>query len=210
MTSTWRMTSTRTADDGPVSPRAAIRPRPRIGPHVRGWSFRLATAAVGGSLAVALLSGPLLWLALVLLAIGCAVPRIPTVWAASFVLSTALLAGPADALDWRRPAVVAGVHLLHLAASFSMVVPLADRVALAALATTLRRFVLLQIPVQLAALALALLDDPIRTAVGGRDGSIVVAATGVAVVVVAVVAGSTVATRHRVRRHPGGRVGGSA
>ena len=59
-------------------------------------------------------------------------------------------------LTLRMLALIAGVHLLHLVASWMLVVPGAARLQPAVLLPSLRRYVLLQVPVQLVAAAVLL------------------------------------------------------
>ncbi|ANF30854.1 hypothetical protein A0130_03395 [Leifsonia xyli] len=130
---------------------------PELGARtVPGWSLRALFAALGLTLVLAgVPSGP--WTAIGALLVGVAVwrPRWLTAWVLIGVLVLSSLIEPGT-LTVRMLALVAGAHALHVIASWMLVVPAAARLQPAVLLPSLRRFVLLQIPVQVVAVAVLL------------------------------------------------------
>ena len=123
---------------------------------VPGWSLRALFAAVGLTLVLAgVPSGP--WTAIAALLVGVAVwrPRWLTAWVLIGVLVLSSLIEPGT-LTVRMLALIAGAHALHLIGAWMLVVPAAARLQPAVLLPSLRRFVLIQLPVQLAAAAVLL------------------------------------------------------
>jgi len=134
---------------------------PRLGVRtVPGWTLRAAFAAVALPLLLAgVPSGPWTAIAALLIAVAVWRPRWLTAWVLIGVLVLSSLVEPGT-LSVRMLALVAGAHLLHLLGAWMLVVPAAARVQPAVLLPSLRRFVLVQVPVQ--ALAAILLQP------GGR------------------------------------------
>jgi len=118
--------------------------------------LRAFVAVVGTALCVGeLAQGFWFWAALVLVAIASVFPATPAAWVLMVALGSSLLTRTPSALDGRIYALIAGIHLLHLLAAYARVVPGESWVQLRAFAAPLRRYVLVQVPVQLiAALAL--------------------------------------------------------
>jgi hypothetical protein len=65
-----------------------------------------------------------------------------------------------DTLDWQLLVMLAGLHLLHVLSSLELELPWRSWVSPAVLLTPLLRFVLIQIPCQLLAVAAMLLLEP--------------------------------------------------
>jgi hypothetical protein len=121
-----------------------------------GWSLRALFAAVALPLVlVGVPQGP--WTAIAALLVGVAVwrPRWMTAWVLLGVLVLSSLVEPGT-LTVRLLALVAGVHALHLVGAWMLVVPVAARLQPAVLLPSLRRFVLVQAPLQLIAVAVLL------------------------------------------------------
>jgi hypothetical protein len=88
-----------------------------------------------------------------------------------------------DALDWQLLVMLAGLHLLHVISSLQLELPWRSWVSPAVLLTPLLRFLLIQIPCQLLAVAAMLVLQP------GSDGHRPVDTTVVAVIGVAALLG---------------------
>lgn len=132
--------------------RVRLHTTPRIGWRVPGWTARLAVALVGGSLCVFQLSfGFFFVVALVLVALSVAFPATPSAWAVMVLLGASVLVRTPSPEDPRIYLLIAGVHLLHLLASYAAVIPPRSWVQLRAFASPLRRFIFIQVPAQLAA-----------------------------------------------------------
>ncbi|HEY5224089.1 MAG TPA: hypothetical protein VIJ18_13710 [Microbacteriaceae bacterium] len=181
-------------DAGPVNDgdmlngpdRVRLRSRPQIGERVPGWALRVAVVAVGVALCVSQL--PLgLWfgfgLALALLA-GF-FPRVPAAWGLIIVLGAGLLWRQPSPLDLHFYLLLAGVHLLHVLASFALAVPVRACLQLRALGAPLRRYLLIQVPVQLGAgIALFVFSPRIGHAAGVIPAAAAVAAVALVVLTV--------------------------
>jgi len=92
---------------------------------------------------------------------------VPVIWAPDYMLAWLVLVFLAlgrfehqATLDWRLLVLIAGVHLLHLIASLILLVPWRSWVEPAAFGRPLARFIAVQIPVQLLAVAAMLLLAP--------------------------------------------------
>ena len=123
---------------------------------VPGWSLRALFAAVAlPLLLIGVPEGP--WTVIAALLVGVAVwrPRWLTAWVLIGVLMLSSLAEP-GAPTPRFLALIAGVHALHLLAAWMLAVPSVARLQPAVLLPSLRRFVLVQVPVQLVAVAILL------------------------------------------------------
>lgn len=119
-----------------------------------GWSVRVLFAAVALVLLLAgVPEGP--WTAIGALLVGISVwrPRWMTAWVLAGVLVLSSLVEP-GVLTVRILALVAGVHALHILGSWMLAVPAAARLQPAVLLPSVRRFVLIQLPVQAATAAL--------------------------------------------------------
>lgn len=130
--------------------------RPELGVTVPGWSIRVLFGVLGVVLCVAVAdSGFWVAVSLLLTAAAVAVPRWLTAWFLIGVLAFTVLLHQQSVGEWRIYLLIAGAHALHLAATWMLVVPPFARVQPAVLLPSLRRFVLIQVPVQ--ALTVALL-----------------------------------------------------
>ncbi|WP_223690597.1 hypothetical protein [Leifsonia poae] len=132
--------------------------KPQLGFTVPAWSLRALFAVVAIALCAAL-AGSELWLvvSLALALAAVVVPRWMTAWFLIGVLVLASLLHGQALTDWRTYTLIAGAHALHLLASWMLVVAPGARLQPAALWPSTRRFLLIQIPVQLVAVgALAL------------------------------------------------------
>ncbi|MGO4300295.1 hypothetical protein [Leifsonia sp. RAF41] len=130
---------------------------PDIGTRtVPGWSLRVLFAAIAFPLLlVGLPQGP--WTVIASLLVGVAVwrPRWLTAWVLMGVLVLSSLVEP-GILTARLLALIAGVHALHLVGAWMLAVPPTARLQPAVLLPTLRRFVAIQVPVQVVAVAVLL------------------------------------------------------
>lgn len=123
---------------------------------VPGWSLRALFAAI--SLPFVLVGVPLgTWTAIAVVLIGLAAwrPRWLTGWVLIGILLLSSLVEPGT-LTPRLLGLIAGVHALHVVSGWMLVVPSAARLQPAVLLPSLRRFVLIQVPAQAAAVALLL------------------------------------------------------
>jgi hypothetical protein len=135
---------------------ASGRPAPELGRTVPGWSLRVAFAVVAVPLAVTTApSGVWPALAVLLTAVAAAVPRWRVAWVLIAVLAFSTLLEPGT-LTVRLLALIAAVHVLHVLAAWMLVVPAGARLQPAVLLPSLRRLLVIQAPVQAAAIALLL------------------------------------------------------
>ncbi|MGO4534295.1 hypothetical protein [Leifsonia sp. 2MCAF36] len=121
-----------------------------------GWSLRALFAVIAFPLLlVGVPEGP--WTAIASLLVGVAVwrPRWLTAWVLMGVLVLSSLVEPGT-LTPRLIALIAGVHALHLVGAWMLAVPPAARLQPAVLLPSLRRFVAVQVPVQVAAAVILL------------------------------------------------------
>jgi hypothetical protein len=130
---------------------------PRIGPRAPGWTIRLAVIVVGLGLCFTQLP-PGFWFGLgVLLTLLAAVfPRIPWAWALLILCGACVFLHPVgpppgSLIEWRIAALIAGAHLIHLLASYAAVFPVRGWVALSAFRGSAVRYLIIQLPVQIAA-----------------------------------------------------------
>lgn len=133
---------------------------PDLGRTVPAWSLRAAFAAVAVPLAVTTApSGMWPALAVLLTGVAVAVPRWRVAWVLIAVLPFSTLLEPGT-LTPRLLALIAAVHVLHLLAAWMLVLPAGARVRPAVLLPSLRRLVLIQVPVQAVAVVLLLVARP--------------------------------------------------
>jgi hypothetical protein len=127
-----------------------------IGPAVPGFALRIGGVAVVAAAVLVLQPAPF-WQAASLLAAvaGAVFPRTGLAWAALVVVPLAVLTG--DASPSRTAVAIAAVHLGHVLASLSLVIPGRSRVALAALAPTAVRWCGVQLVSQAVAAAIVLI-----------------------------------------------------
>jgi len=121
-----------------------------------GWSVRALFAVIALLLLlVGVPEGPWTVIAALLVAVAVWRPRWLTAWVLSGVLVLSSLVEP-GVLTVRLLALIAGVHALHLLGAWMLAVPPAARLQPAVLLPSLRRFVLVQLPVQVLAVAILL------------------------------------------------------
>ena len=140
------------------TPSGSATPAPVLGVRtVPAWSVRALFAAIALLLVlVGVPEGP--WTGIAALLIGVSVwrPRWLTAWVLIGVLLLSSLVEPGT-LTPRLLGLIAGAHALHLLAGWMLALPAAARLQPAVLLPSLRRFAIIQVPVQLAAVALLLL-----------------------------------------------------
>jgi hypothetical protein len=120
---------------------------------IPGAAARVALVAVAVALAL-LVYGPRGWfyVGVLLALLAAAVPDYLLGWLLIVFLALGEL-GHRVTLDWRILVLIAGVHLLHVLAGLSYVVPWRSWLSPAALRAPLRRFLAIQLPCQLTAVA---------------------------------------------------------
>lgn len=137
------------------SPRVRVRSAPHIGARVPGWVLRVLVGIVGISLCISQLpvdvGGFWLWVGIVVTIVAVLAPATPAAWVLMVMLGISLLTCDPSPVDARIYILIAGIHLLQLFASYARVVPLRSWIQLRSLAAPLRRYVLVQVPVQCAA-----------------------------------------------------------
>lgn len=139
---------------------APDRTAPDLGLTLPAWSLRVAFAIVAVSLAVTTApSGVWPALAVLLTAVSVVVPRWRVAWVLIAVLAFSTLLEPGR-LTIRLLALIAAVHVLHLLAAWMLVLPAAARLQPAVLLPSVRRLILIQVPVQAAAIVLLLVARP--------------------------------------------------
>lgn len=137
------------------TPSGSSTPAPVLGVRtVPAWSVRALFAAIALVLVlVGVPEGP--WTGIAALLVGVSVwrPRWLTAWVLIGVLLLSSLVEPGT-LTPRVLGLIAGAHALHLLGGWMLALPAAARLQPAVLLPSLRRFVLIQVPVQLAAVVL--------------------------------------------------------
>ena len=118
---------------------------------IPGAAVRLALVAVAVALAL-LVYGPHGWfyVGVLLALLAASVPDYMFGWLLILFLALGEL-GHRAVLDWRILVLIAGVHMLHILAGLSYVVPWRSWLSPVALLAPLRRFVVIQVPCQLIA-----------------------------------------------------------
>jgi hypothetical protein len=123
-------------------------------------TVRLALAIVGTLLSL-IVYGNSAWLAVGIIF------SLQAAWAPEYLLGWAVIVFLAlgelnrrAALSWQLLVLIAGVHLLHVLATFTLGLPWRSWIQPRAFTQPLRRFVTIQIPVQLLAVATLLLLAP--------------------------------------------------
>jgi hypothetical protein len=134
--------------------------RPVLDARVPGLAVRLALAIVGTLLSL-LVYGTSAWLVLgiVFSVLAAWAPEYLLGWAVIVFLALGELNRSAD-LSWRLLVLIAGVHLLHVLATFMLGLPWRSWIQPRAFTQPLRRFLTIQIPVQLLAVVTLLLLAP--------------------------------------------------
>ncbi|MDR6613434.1 hypothetical protein [Leifsonia sp. 1010] len=137
------------------TPSGSSTPAPVLGVRtVPAWSVRVLFAAIALVLVlVGVPEGP--WTGIAALLVGVSVwrPRWLTAWVLIGVLLLSSLVEPGT-LTPRVLGLIAGAHALHLLGGWMLALPAAARLQPAVLLPSLRRFVLIQVPAQLAAVVL--------------------------------------------------------
>jgi hypothetical protein len=140
--------------------RAPAHPIPELGLTLPAWSLRVAFALVAVPLAATTApSGPWPALAVLLTGVAVVVPRWRVAWVLIAVLAFSTLLEPGTVTP-RLLALIAAVHALHLLAAWMLVLAPTVRFQPAVLLPSLRRFVMIQVPVQVAAVVLLLVARP--------------------------------------------------
>ena len=135
----------RVVDGAPERPR--ILP-PDIGPAFPGWWARAGVLLAGVGLAAVTVHGFWLVVGVALAAVAALSPQTLVAWGLALYLGAGALALPHDGWTWRFTALLLGLHVLHVLASFSLALPPGGRVAWGVLAAPARRVLVLQVPVQ--------------------------------------------------------------
>lgn len=129
---------------------------------VPGWAVRAAFAVVAVALALtAAPSGPWPIVCVVLAAISVAVPRWRTAWVLIAVLAFSILVEPPTGVSVRVLVLIAGAHALHVLAAWMLAVPPRARLQPTVLRPGLRRFAIIQVPVQAVAVAVLVWAHPV-------------------------------------------------
>ncbi|WP_158864336.1 hypothetical protein [Leifsonia sp. AG29] len=150
-----------------------------LGVTVPGWALRALFVAI--ALALALIgtpNGPWQAIAAVLAGISVAVPRWLTAWVLIGALAFSCLLEPGGP-SVRLLALIAGVHAMHVLASWALVTPLVARLQPAALLPSLRRYLGVQVVVQPGTVALLLLARGSQSLAAIASGAAVVALVAV-------------------------------
>jgi len=132
---------------GAASDRPRILP-PAIGTAFPGWWARAGVLLVGVGLAAATVHGFWLLVAVALAVTAATSPHTLLAWCLALYLGAGALALPHDGWTWQFALLLLGLHVLHVVASFSLVLPPSGRVARGVVAAPLRRVLAVQIPVQ--------------------------------------------------------------
>jgi hypothetical protein len=123
-------------------------------------AVRLALAIIGTLLSL-IVYGTSAWLAvgIIFSVLAAWAPEYLLGWVVIVFLALGELNRPAT-LSWQLLVLIAGVHLLHVLATFTLGLPWRSWIQLRAFTQPLRRFLTIQIPVQLLAVATLLLFAP--------------------------------------------------
>lgn len=142
---------------GTAAPARPVTSPPELGVRtIPGWWPRVLFAAVALTLIlVGVPEGPWTGIAALLIAVAVWRPRWLTAWVLIGLLVLSSLTEPGT-LTPRVLGLIAGAHALHLIGAWMLVVPPAARLQPRVLLASLRRFVLIQVPVQAAAVVLLL------------------------------------------------------
>jgi hypothetical protein len=137
------------------SNRVRVRQAPSIGARVPGWTLRSILAIVGIGLCLSQLplgaGGFWLWIGVTITGVAVVFPMTPAAWLLMLMVGMSVLPRVPSPADPRIYLLIAGIHFLHLVASYTRVVPARGWIQLRAFAAPLRRYVLMQLPVQGAA-----------------------------------------------------------
>lgn len=188
--------------------RVRVRQAPRLGARVPGWMLRGILAAVGIVLCLVQLplgtDGVWAWVGIAITGIAVVFPTTPAAWLLMLMLGISVLSRVPSPADPRIYLLIAGIHLLHLIASYTRVVPVRGWIQVRALVSPLRRYLLVQLPAQaVALLTLAVFAPKIgehRVAIPALGIVAGIALVGLALVlIVPMILPATQAKRGRVR-----------
>lgn len=133
---------------------ASVRTPPDLGASVAGWAVRGALVVIAvGTAAVQLHAAFWIGIGVLLIAVAAFRPRAMTAWLFLALIGASLLWQPPDSA-WRFAAVLLGVHLTHVFASWSLHVPAVALVQVRVFARPLARLVAIQVVAQAAALVM--------------------------------------------------------
>jgi hypothetical protein len=136
---------------------------PELGARLPGWVPRAAFGLVA-LLVCADRFGFGFWFfaGAVLTVVAVALPRFLAAWGLVLLLGASQAFRAPGAWDWHFFALLAALHLLHVIAAQTLVLPVRGWIQLAVFRRPLLRWVLIQLPVQLVALVAFLLLAPDR------------------------------------------------
>jgi hypothetical protein len=136
--------------------RVRVRQAPHLGARVPGWVLRGILATVGVGLCLSQLplgaGGFWVWIGIAITGVAVVFPTTPAAWLLMLMVGISVLPRFPSPADPRIYLLIAGIHLLHLIASYTRVVPVRGWIQLRTFAAPLRRYVLVQLPVQGAAI----------------------------------------------------------
>lgn len=122
---------------------------PELGASVRGWMLLAAFAvASAGACLVTLTNLGWLIIGLVLTALALIFRRLMLPWLLILLLGASVFWQLPDPANWRFYLVLAGLHVIHLLGGLLAWIPPTSHVQLAVFAPMARRFLLIQVPVQ--------------------------------------------------------------
>jgi hypothetical protein len=148
---------------------------PALGAVAPGITPRLVLGGGGALLSVAAYTPVSLIVVGALLAlVAAAVPRTMAAWVLILFLAASQIPRDHSALHWRLLVLLFGLHLIHVLGAQALELPVRSSTEVAVFRTPLRRFVTIQVPVQIVAVLTLLLLAP------GHDhgGPIAIAALG--------------------------------
>jgi hypothetical protein len=132
---------------------ARVRNHPELGPRIPAVVARGVFLLVCAGLAVAVLpQGFWFVVALLLAALGAAMPRTLAAWFFIALLGVNQAVHDPAILDWRFFVLLAGLHLVHVLAAQVLPLPIGAWVQVRVYARPLIRFAVIQLPAQLFAL----------------------------------------------------------
>jgi hypothetical protein len=134
---------------------------PRLGARMPGFVIRIWLAVLGIGLCFICYQQPF-WIlvGILLTGVAVAIPGRLAAWALVLFLGASQLPQDSSPLDWQFLVLLAGLHLIHVLAAYTFVIPPLRWVQLLALRPALLRFVAIQVPVQAVAVVALLLLAP--------------------------------------------------
>jgi hypothetical protein len=131
---------------------------PNIGAVGPGIAPRLVLAASGSFLSfTAYRSAFPIVVGVLLAVVAAAVPRTMAAWILILFLGASRIPRDHSALDWRLLVLIFGLHLIHVVGAQALKLPVRSWVQVAMFRAPLLRFIAIQVPVQLVAIATLLL-----------------------------------------------------